>query len=173
MEILFDIPLKRQISVWYHKQDESSWEKDSYIMVYKITTIRSLIQFRNSFYILPQFLNGYYFFMFDDIFPKWEDPKNRNGGCYNINIPKDDVDEYVWETLYLLISERISETINGISIVPKKYNAILRLWNCDVNRQDLANLRREYFRTLKDDDIYFRSHVDNNHFGISNNERKN
>ena len=166
--IEIDLKLPYIWSVWYHKQDEQNWDKDSYIHVADIETIVDFVRFKNSFMYLPQFLNGYYFFMKNGISPMWEDDKNRDGGCINIKVAKDLVDKSVWDILsYAIIDQLViadKDSINGISVVPKKYNAIVKIWN---NDKTLRNVRviNSAINFYKDDEIYYRSHLDNDHFG--------
>ena len=78
--------------------------------------------------------NGMFFIMRDDIFPTWEDPDNRLGGCISFKVYSKDIVE-AWNKLFLkLISEDITtetdcwEEINGISISPKKEFNIIKIW---------------------------------------------
>ena len=54
-----DLKLKNSWKVWYHKQDETSWEENSYLPIYEFSTLRDFFGFMNSFIYLPQFLNGF------------------------------------------------------------------------------------------------------------------
>jgi len=169
--IKIDLKLPDSWTVWYHKQDESNWDKDSYILVAHIQTILDFVKFKNSFMYLPQFLNGYYFFMKNDISPMWEDSKNCEGGCINIKVAKDIIDKSVWDILsFAVIDELIlsnKETINGISVVPKRYNAIIKIWNNDKNLRNCKVINSS-INFYKDDEIYYRSHLENEHFGQTN-----
>jgi hypothetical protein len=79
------------------------------------------------------------FIMKDGISPMWEDPKNRNGGCFSYKVSNKTVFE-VWRDLtYVLIGETVSSNIpfvnsvTGITISPKKNFCIVKIWmtNCD------------------------------------------
>jgi hypothetical protein len=72
--------------------------------------------------------------MRDCIFPTWEDPENRLGGCLSFKVLSKDILDS-WNKLFLyLISENITseenlyEEINGISIAPKKEFNIIKIW---------------------------------------------
>ena len=73
-----------------------------------------------------------YFVMKDDIFPTWEDPNNRQGGCLSFKVySKNIVNE--WNTLLLKcitnsILKNKKNIINGISISPKKEFNIVKVW---------------------------------------------
>jgi len=159
----FDIGLSVPWVVWYHKQEEPSWERDSFAMIYTIRTVMDYVMFRNSYALLPQFLNGYYFFMKEGVFPVWEDPRNRTGGCYNIKVAKDVIDATVWECMnYALLNmlctqDAHNESLTGISIAPKKYNALFKIWNDNKQFSDIHVFHRG-IQTLKRVEIVYRLH---------------
>jgi hypothetical protein len=68
-----------------------------------------------------------------DIFPNWEDPDNRNGGCLSFKVSSSNiVNEWV-NLLLKCITENIltdnnENEINGISISPKKEFNIIKIW---------------------------------------------
>ena len=165
--IELDIALPNKWTVWYHKQDEPSWELNSFIHIYDFATIREYTMFVNSSMHLPQFLNGYYFFMRDGITPIWEDELNRNGGCYNIKVQKDIIDKVVWDIVNLSVLSSLmtntSDIINGISIVSKKYNALIKVWNKDKKMSDIQGFNK-VLSYLLPDDISYRSHTANVNF---------
>jgi hypothetical protein len=166
--INIDINLLNNWTIWYHKQEEPNWDKNSYIRVAEIKTVLDFVKFKNSFIYLPQFLNGYYFFMKNNISPMWEDAANRDGGCFNIKVSKDIIDKSVWDILsYGIVEELVlqdKQAINGISVVPKKYNAIIKIWNNDKSLRNVKILNSD-INFFKDDEIYYRSHLDNDNFG--------
>ena len=66
--------------LWYHSLSDNKWTKTSYKNIFKIETLvdyKILIEKLE----LQHLQNGMYFLMRDDIFPNWEDPDNRSGGC--------------------------------------------------------------------------------------------
>ena len=82
------------------------------------------------------------FVMRDGITPMWEDPKNRNGGCFSYKIINKHAPE-VWKTLFYLlcgeslcISSEYSKHINGITISPKKHFCIIKIWMDVSHLQD-------------------------------------
>ena len=159
----FDVPLHTPWVIWYHKQEEPSWERDSFMEIYRMCTVMEYVMFRNSFAFLPQFLNGFYFFMKDGVFPVWEDPRNRLGGCYNIKIAKENIDTTVWECMNyallngLFMKEDNNRSLTGISIAPKKYNALFKVWNDDKRLNDPHAFHRN-IQSLKRVEIVYRLH---------------
>lgn len=82
------------------------------------------------------------FWMRKGIQPMWEDPQNRGGGCFSYKIPNKDVYN-VWKKIsFMLCGEilandtAIMNTINGITISPKKNFCILKIWFNSCKHQD-------------------------------------
>jgi hypothetical protein len=124
--------LNNKWDLWFHSITDNKWDKSSYK---KIFTIDSLFDYK---YILDNFeqdhyQNGMFFCMKENIFPNWEDPDNRNGGCLSFKIPSTEIIKE-WSDLLLtvisenLVSLEISDEINGISISPKKEFNIIKIW---------------------------------------------
>ena len=123
--------LKNNWSLWYHSIKDNNWDKKSY---------KKLLIFRNFFdyrLIVDSFeqnyyQNGMFFVMKDDIFPNWEDPKNRLGGCLSFKISSENIiDSWNYLLLNILNSSFLKENnemINGISIAPKKEFNIIKIW---------------------------------------------
>jgi hypothetical protein len=123
---------KENWDLWYHSINDNNWTKSSY---QKIHQIKSLLDYQ---YVIETFQqdhyqNGMFFCMKEDIFPNWEDPDNRNGGCLSFKIPSTKISSG-WEELMLkCMSDNIltpgnSDEINGISISPKKEFNIIKIW---------------------------------------------
>jgi hypothetical protein len=74
------------------------------------------------------------FVMRSGITPMWEDPKNRNGGCFSYKVINKQVPE-LWKTLFYLlcgetlcVEQKHNKHINGITISPKKNFCIIKIW---------------------------------------------
>mgnify|MGYP006091604221 CR=1 FL=1 len=140
-------------NMWYHSITDDNWKKDSYK---KIITIKNLFDyhFLKYNYERQHLQNGMFFIMRGDIFPTWEDPDNRMGGCISFKINSDNILD-AWNNLFLqLICETITlkdtlfDEINGISISPKKEFNIIKIWirNDNNNYKDLLNNMEPYFK---------------------------
>ena len=147
-----NFPIQSKWSLWYHSITDNKWTKESYK---KIMNINNLLdyQFLKTNFEQQHLQNGMFFIMRDDIFPTWEDPDNRLGGCVSFKVYSKDIIE-AWNKLFLnLISENITietdcwEEINGISIAPKKEFNIIKLW--------LRNDTEKYKSLIKEIDPYF------------------
>jgi hypothetical protein len=139
--------LKSKWNLWAHLPQDPDWTVKSYKKIYQFKTVYEAIGITES---LPDGLvkNCMLFIMKDGITPMWEDPKNRNGGCFSYKVSNKNVFE-VWRDLtYVLLGETISSNIQfvnsvtGITISPKKNFCIVKIWttNCEhQNPQVVAN----------------------------------
>jgi hypothetical protein len=87
--------------------------------------------------------------MREGIKPTWEDPKNRNGGCFSYKVSNKNVCK-VWKDLsYVVVGGTISNNSNfvkcvsGITISPKKNFCIIKIWMYDCNNQNPACVTSE------------------------------
>jgi hypothetical protein len=84
-----------------------------------------------------------------NIIPSWEDTHNRKGGCFSYKVSLNNINE-TWKLLSLLlvgetltVNNKLMETINGISISPKKNFCIIKIWlsGCDYqNSSEIKNI---------------------------------
>jgi hypothetical protein len=136
------IPNNSLIGKWdlyCHLPSDKNWDLSSYKKIYEIDEIEKLIAINET---IPETIvkNCMLFVMRNGITPMWEDPKNRNGGCFSFKVINKQVHS-VWKTLfYTLCGETLSSDkkynhlINGITISPKKNFCIIKIWleNCSV-----------------------------------------
>jgi hypothetical protein len=85
------------------------------------------------------------FVMRSGITPMWEDPKNRNGGCFSYKVSNKHI-QLVWRYLfYSLCGETLcketkyNQFINGITVSPKRNFCIIKIWvnNCLTQNPDI------------------------------------
>ena len=76
--------------LWVHKVNDSDWTIDSYKKICEIDSIEKffLISYNWEKY-LPRLDTGIFFLMREGVFPKWEDSRNINGGCWSIRVSYD------------------------------------------------------------------------------------
>ena len=127
-------------NLYYHLPHDKNWDLSSYkIISGKINTVEQLIAINEN---MPENIVKYcmLFAMRDGITPMWEDPRNRNGGCFSFKIANKQVHS-VWKTLLyalcgetLCVDKRYNSLLNGITISPKKNFCIIKIWleNCSV-----------------------------------------
>ena len=88
-----------------------------------------------------------FFCMKKDIFPNWEDPDNRSGGCLSFKVSSTKIIEEWNQLLLKCISENIldgqPEEINGISISPKKEFNIIKIWFRNSSFDYSSNFKEE------------------------------
>ena len=70
-------------TLWAHLPHDTDWSMKSYIQIFTFNTIEETIALTK---ILPEKMikNCMLFIMREGIHPLWEDPKNRNGGCFSL-----------------------------------------------------------------------------------------
>ena len=137
-------------NLYYHLPHDKNWEVSSYSAILReIDTAEKVVSLNNSIHdnIIK---NCMLFVMRDGITPMWEDPKNRNGGCFSYKIINKHAPE-VWKTLFLLlcgetlcIKSEYSKHINGITISPKKNFCIIKIWMDVSHLQDPSIIATVY-----------------------------
>ena len=120
--------------LYYHLPHDKNWDVSSYsVIMSDIDTAEKVIGL-NEFIHDNVIKNCMLFVMREGITPMWEDPRNRNGGCFSYKISNKFVPE-VWKTLFYLITGEtlckdmsVSKHVNGITISPKKNFCIIKIW---------------------------------------------
>ncbi len=154
-----NIQLKNNWNLWYHSINDTSWTKKSYHKIYTITNLYDYQYVINTFR-QEHYQNGMFFLMKENIFPNWEDPYNRNGGCLSFKIPsKDILNEWNILLLNSIVGEIFndSDELNGISISPKKEFNIIKIW---IKNDDFDYSK--HFEKLSDyldlDNVLYKKH---------------
>tara|TARA_Y100000817_G_C16807510_1_gene522676 strand:- start:428 stop:904 length:477 start_codon:yes stop_codon:yes gene_type:complete len=123
--------LLSQWKLWFHSIKDNNWDKGSYKKIYDIENLMDYNAIK-SIFKQNHYQNGMFFVMKDGIFPNWEDPSNRLGGCLSFKIASQHV-MGEWNNILLkCINEDIlmdqNDKITGISIAPKKEFNIIKIW---------------------------------------------
>ena len=150
--------LKNKWVLWYHSLKNKSWDNNSYV---KVIEIKSLLDYKllEDIMRINHLQNGMFFLMKNDIFPTWEDPKNRMGGCISFKYDNNILNEWL-KILLLCITEELSDynkEINGLSISPKKEFNILKVWIKDDSK-NYKTLVKEYEPFMKLDKCMYKKH---------------
>lgn len=129
-------------NLYYHLPHDKNWELSGYtVIMSSVDTVEKVVSLNESIHenIIK---NCMLFVMRDGITPMWEDPRNRNGGCFSYKVINKFVPE-VWRNLFaalcgetLSIDQKLSHHINGITISPKKNFCIIKIWLDTANYQD-------------------------------------
>jgi len=134
-------PLSDKWTLWAHLPHNTDWSIKSYIPISTFTTIEDTIGVTET---LPSVLieNCMLFIMREGIKPTWEDPKNRNGGCFSYKVSNKSVCKVWKELTYVIVGGTISKQLNfvnnvtGITISPKKNFCIIKIWMADCTNQN-------------------------------------
>tara|TARA_Y100000996_G_scaffold400247_1_gene370054 strand:- start:245 stop:754 length:510 start_codon:yes stop_codon:yes gene_type:complete len=131
--------------LYAHLPHDTDWSIKSYKKIMTVTTIQEMIALYTA---LPEELvkNCMLFIMREGITPRWEDEKNRDGGCFSFKVPNKLV-SVVWKNMsYSLVGETLSsqsryrKIINGITISPKRAFCIIKIWMSDCSCQTTSIL---------------------------------
>jgi hypothetical protein len=131
---------------WAHLPHDTDWTLKSYKNIYKISTVEEAIVL---FETIPEKMvkNCMLFVMKDGIQPLWEDPKNRNGGCFSYKISNKTVVNTWKQLAYTVLGETLTVNpslnalVNGITISPKKNFCIIKVWLSDCSHQNPSIIR--------------------------------
>ena len=155
--------LRYKWNLWAHLPQDPDWTVKSYKKICQFKTVEEAIAITES---LPADLvkNCMLFIMRDGVIPMWEDPKNRNGGCFSYKVSNRNVFE-VWRDLtYVLVGETISSNsifvncVTGITISPKKNFCIVKIWMTNCEHQNPQIVTSE-IRKLSPQGCLFKKHT--------------
>lgn len=125
--------LSNKWTIWAHLPHDIDWSLKSYSKILTFNYIEEIVALNS---IIPEIMikNCMLFIMKQGIKPIWEDPKNRDGGCFSYKISTKNISK-IWTTLcYKLVgrtcckNKEVLDTINGITVSPKKNFCILKIW---------------------------------------------
>ena len=130
-------------TLWAHLPHNTDWSIKSYIPISTFTSIEQTLGVTET---LPPVLveNCMLFIMREGIKPTWEDPKNRNGGCFSYKVSNKNVHKVWKELTYVVVGSSVSKNtgfvncVTGITISPKKNFCIIKIWMTDCNNQNPA-----------------------------------
>jgi len=139
-------PLSDKWTLWAHLPHNTDWSLQSYIPIHTFTSVEETIAVTES---LPEPLieNCMLFLMKKGINPIWEDPKNRDGGCFSYKVTNKNVAKAWSELTYRIVggsisnNEKFINSVTGITISPKKNFCIIKIWmnNCIHQNPCLVN----------------------------------
>lgn len=151
-------------SLYFHLSNDQEWNANSYkIIMHNINNPTHVLQLKreiNETIVIKSML----FIMRDGILPMWEDPKNKNGGCFSFKIPSPIVHSVWWDFVFLLCGETLikdhtkKHLINGLTISPKYDHSIIKIWLKDLSFQDYSQLNISALRHLDSQKPLFKKH---------------
>jgi hypothetical protein len=152
-------------TLYFHDPDDNQWTPSSYKIIGHFSTLQDWCYTDVSFTNLWQ--KGMFFIMREHIQPLWEDPLNKEGGCFSFKVNKPDAGHFWFKLGSLLLGSTLGKTpiidskICGISMSPKRNYCILRVWvqSHEYNNIDLYNLDTPSYSQ-----IMYKSHNENSDF---------
>ena len=150
-------------TLWAHLPHNTDWSINSYIPISTFKTVEETIAVTET---LPPILveNCMLFLMLKGVKPTWEDPKNRNGGCFSYKVSNKNVYK-VWKDLtYVIVGSSISKNNNfvncvtGITISPKKNFCIIKIWMTNCSNQN-PNVVTSDLKGLTPQGCIFKKHT--------------
>jgi len=120
-------------TLWAHLPHDIDWTLKSYKKIMDISTINDVVSL---YEVIPEKLikNCMLFLMRKNITPRWEDEKNKEGGCFSFKVVNKDVKK-IWRNIsYALVGETLCKQsgycnyITGITISPKRSFCIVKIW---------------------------------------------
>jgi len=151
---------KNKWTLWFHSVTNKKWDNDSYI---KVIELKTLLDYKllQEVMRINHLQNGMFFLMRGEIFPTWEDPKNRMGGCVSLKYDNNILKEFL-RIILLCITGNLStdgnlNEINGISISPKKEFNITKIWLKDDSK-DFKKIVKEYDPLIKLEKSIYKKH---------------
>lgn len=151
--------------LYHHLPSEKNWTLSGYtVLANNINTVETVIALKN---YIPENMIKYsmLFLMRKGITPLWEDPRNKNGGCFSYKVFNKHV-EQVWRDLMCVLcgesltDQKYSSSINGITISPKKNFCIIKIWMASKEYQD-PNIIIPVENLTKHGSV-FKTHMDSN-----------
>lgn len=153
---------------YFHEPSDHDWTTSSYFRVSDISSIEDFATIRYSFRNRHTSINdGMFFVMREHVFPCWDDRHNIEGGCLSMKVPKKSADEFWDELCVRVMSDTLAskkedmELVNGISISPKTFYSIIKIWlseeihgqNFDIPRDYIGNVvykrNRDFIRACQ------------------------
>jgi hypothetical protein len=154
-------------SLYFHDPDDSQWTKESYKVINSFSTVADWAKLDLLF--KDVWIKGMFFLMREHIQPLWEDPFNKNGGCFSFKVNKPEAGAYFFKICAQMMSNNLAkgdsldihDNICGISMSPKRNYCIVRIWigSKEFNKAQLYNTNAPSYTQ-----VLFKNHEENNDF---------
>lgn len=147
--------------IWYH-HIKNNWKIDGFNKIFKITSIKDFWDFNNNINLLGGINSHHFFMMKKNVTPIWEDPINKNGGCWSIKIPTEkSLELWIKLSAYIVGQSLVEDKdlINGISICAKNpITSVVKIWNSDTKKNSIKLLPVDILNEYGFNIIY-KSHI--------------
>jgi hypothetical protein len=149
--------------LYHHPMAETKWTLSTFKTVATMSTWRefwSVMETLRS----STLSDSMFFLMRKGIDPLYENYQNIRGGSYSLRISKDQAGEcFLVYAIAMMMGDATTETmntINGMSISPKRGFSILKVWNTDCTKfKDPAELKL-HWEGLHASEILYTPHVE-------------
>lgn len=156
------LPFDCEWKVFFHDFMDSNWNRDSYEQLAVINSIRD---FWTIFCVIQEWMShGMFFFMKENVFPKWDDNDNKAMSYLSMKILKAKTTEFMEHMLVSMLSNTLMKNsdnaylINGISISPKKNFCICKVW-IDTTDDALKNIELFNIPNIYHGEVFFRNFI--------------
>ena len=132
-------PLSHTWILWFHRVNDNNWNEDSYQRICEVESLKDYWIMINT---LTNVTSGMFFLMRDNVFPRWEDINNIDGGYWTFRVSRKSSNNVWTELVASVIGNTLTKDlenmgiINGISISPKINNCIFKIWNNDAGKEN-------------------------------------
>jgi len=167
--VLMNNPFNTPWHLWYHHELDN-WKTSGYRKIFTINNISDFWDLHTNIECIGGINNQNFFLMRDGIDPIWEDPKNRNGGCWSIKLTEIHRNFNIWLKLALkMVCENMfkdpkydeSKVITGLSINLRNANTtIIKLWNSDTKVNSIKLLHDDITKDFGYNIIYKKNNVE-------------
>lgn len=139
--------------LYFHDPYDENWDHDGYIELFTCSSVEEFYMMKSK--LKDLIVQGMFFVMRSNIFPKWNDEANKDGGFLSIKILKERMPIFSLNIILKLMSDtllkpkyqHLSKWINGMSVSPKKNFCILKIWirnGQDLGNGDMFDIEQEY-----------------------------
>lgn len=153
-------------TLYAHLPHDTDWSIKSYKTILTTNYLEHYIKVIES---LPDTIisNCMLFIMKEGVAPIWEDPKNKQGGCFSYKISNKNVVPIFRKFAYKLAGGTMfkkntygkfpKDNINGITISPKKNFCIIKVWFSDCTNKNPDTI--DYFTGVSSHGCLFKKHL--------------
>lgn len=156
-----DLKFNNEWNIWYH-HIKNNWKLEGFNKIFTISSVKEFWDFNNNINLLGGINSHHFFMMRKNITPIWEDPENKNGGCWSIKIPTEKSLELWIKLSSYIVGETLidnSNLINGISICAKNpITSVVKIWNSDTKKNSIKLLPVDILNEYGFNIIY-KSHI--------------
>lgn len=146
-------------TLYAHLPHVTDWGIESYTKVMTINSIEEIIELYDL--LSPKLMSScMLFLMKNDIKPLWEDPSNKYGGSFSYKVNNQVVPQIWKELSYLLVGSTLTSnynSLNGITISPKKNFCIIKIWLDTCIQTDPTIIT--YPKNLQSNGCIFKKHL--------------